>query len=46
MEAVIDIDLEHADLGEAVATKNPLAAYVALQASQTGVSIGKFQMLG
>ena len=34
--AIIDLDLEEEQLGEAVATKNPLACYVALQTSQTG----------
>ena len=33
---IIDLDLDQEDLGEAAATKNPLAAFVALQTSQTG----------
>ncbi len=33
---IIDIDLDAEQLGEAVATKNPIAAYVAVQTSQTG----------
>ena len=33
---IIDIDLEAEELGHAVATKNPLASYVALQTSQMG----------
>ena len=33
---IIDLDLDVEHLGEAAATKNPLAAFVALQTSQTG----------
>ena len=33
---IIDLDLDAEHLGEAAATKNPLAAFVALQTSQTG----------
>ena len=36
MADIIDLDLDEEHLGEAVATKNPLASYVALQTSQTG----------
>ena len=32
----VDLDLDAVQLGEAVATKNPLACFVALQLSQTG----------
>ena len=32
----VDLDLDVVQLGEAVATKNPLACFVALQLSQTG----------
>lgn len=35
-ERFVDLDLDDVCLGEAVAVKNPLACFVALQASQTG----------
>ena len=35
-ETFVDLDLDAVQLGEAVATKNPLACFVALQLSQTG----------